>query len=954
MKYIFAASIMLILALATAISLADEGMIFLPDVAPPANQQKSPLALAHYDEKTFELAYQTFIYGGNVEDAYALSLGAVKHNPHSIVWRERLAQTALWTNRADDALEQYIYLIRNDNQLQYFPPALKLATQLRRYDSLIPLLEFEYQRDPTNVAVMNTLADAYDQIGDPNRAIQFLQQSNKKQPRLLFVRHIAHIYRNLGESRHELNILDVIEKKYGLTAPLALRMAQIEYGHARPQRALNKMKMVPHQNKIHNLRFWQTEARLAWLLGEDKTSRYAYLKLYQLHGDVAEDIRRLILLQPKSAERQTLKFALYAWRRFQSIEGFLVAASIAPELRDWGALASLYHTPMSLTVRHKLESESDYWNGQALLLQFSGEPKAARLYLLNAVLKYPRNRVLPLAYLNFLQAQLSLYTKEQQPQYFQVALSYWQAKAGTTHNWATAYAKAFMLLDEPYPALKVYQLQRNTSSNDFDWNIRYTDALDSLFYSKSAFISRQALWFYMQAEVPQHDASDLDFWSAFASLANYFAPTQIGYPVAAYLAQHNDSTSAADVLLNWSIGQNNFELAAYLLAYYYADDPPAYATFKVAIMRNDQGTLLNMLTTMAPVIPRKDAVVAAQQMGEIPLAQQLAYEGATRSRDAESYKEMTDLMLTTADDVVVGSEYEQFGSLQGPRALLNAKLFIDYAWNVKPYASIWDPKTNNIGDLASHSYVEKIAGIILARDTERSHLRFDVGEHRALYNSYNAEIRGDYFWTSKLKLVGTLDYNRRSLLSVFMLVAGSQDDVIVEADYDMTVRDKFMGSLELDNYYLQDRTSLGSGYVVSAAAEHKLWVDYPDFTVGLSANIDRFNSLNSLLQGRVLKIFPTNIAPIPVSLISKNFWQVEFHFSFGDSLHDNYTHDFRPYANLGVLYDSTAGTGPDIDVGIAGSVIGRDKLAFYYTRSTTTKGSAASNFLFGARYELYF
>src|ERR1700677_394767 len=78
----------------------------------PYHYENNPLLNLKYDSKTFDLAYKTFVFNGNVYDAFVLSLVAVRQMPNLVVWHERLAQTATWTNNPDIALEQYVYLIK--------------------------------------------------------------------------------------------------------------------------------------------------------------------------------------------------------------------------------------------------------------------------------------------------------------------------------------------------------------------------------------------------------------------------------------------------------------------------------------------------------------------------------------------------------------------------------------------------------------------------------------------------------------------------------------------------------------------------------------------------------------------------------------------------------------------------------------------------------------------------
>ncbi len=932
---------------------ADEEVQVPTQLSEPVNVNKNPLINANYDSETFELAYKTFLYSGNVKDAFALSLGATKKMPKSLVWRERLIQTAIWTNNIDVALEQLTYLIESEHQAKFLTQAIKMASDLSRYDSLIPLLEYQYKLHPDDTNIIAALGIAYDQSGQPERALTFLRQNNAKHANKQYLQIIANIYRELGDDRNASKTLTEIEEQYGATVNNALMLAEIDYKHAKLKEALQQLMALPTSNHVNNPDFWKTEAELSWIVGKEAISRRDYMKLYNLNQISEEGLERLLLLQPKSAARQTLSIAIKAWQQYHNIAVFLQATNLAIGLRDWNTLTALYHMPLSASLRVTLADYPDYWNARILILQHSGKAFLIVPFLLQAVLDYPGNSHLKLMYLNAMENQLSLFVPHSQPDYLMSALAVWQTNASKNDDWADVYVRAFMLFDQPKKALSVYDAEKSTQTHHTAWYNSYSQLLETLNYNKSAYEVRLASWQKIQKNLRLHDKEDYDFWGAYNELAAYFSPAATTYFLSSYLATANPSSSAADSLMAWALAHNSYELAAYLAAYYYSEGIPAWAALKLAIMQNDQVKMHKMLATMPYALPRKDRVEAANRVDEIALAQTLAYEGMKNSRESERYQIMVDAFLQTANTAVIETEYEQFGSMQGPRTNINAKLYLTNFISIKPYTVIWDPKTNNVGNLASHSYFDKRVGVVLRRKTSRSDLSLDFYDRDLLYNYYAAEICGEYGVTSQLTLTGRLGYNQRSTLNAFMLLVGTQDRYQGIVNYGLSVRDKAVVSLEYDTYHLQDRTLLGNGTVITGEYDHKFWLEYPDFTLQITGSINRFNPYNSLIQGPVLKIFPSSVAPTAQNLLTRNFWQTGINFVFGDSLREEYTHAWRPYSNIGGLYASTSGYGTSVDVGIAGSLVGRDKLSFYYSRSSSNQGRSQINFLIGAHYQLY-
>ena len=951
-KVIYAFLLLLCLYSLSKIVYADEDTIYKPVIQKPVSKLNNPFKHLKYEDQTFELAYKTFIYNNNATDAFYLALIAINKKPNAIIWRERLAQTAIWSGHVDVALEQMIYLIIKKKQDQYLPQAIKIATDTNRLDVLIPLFEYQNKREPSNITIISHLALAYDQIGEPNRAINFLQKNYQMYPHANLLQQIAHIYEELGDDQEQLRLITQISNQYGLSLPNVLDAAEIEYSHTKLQAAMNWLKRLKAPKLIADPKYIDTKAKLAWIIGDDKSGHEAYLHLYKTHTIDSEGIERLLLLQPKDQMRQTLEIAVTAWKKFQNVQAFLIATDIAIQLRNWSVLYNLYSSPINKIARQQLDKNSQFWYAQSLLLQKAGEYGASRELMLNAASTHPNNNDIRLSALNFIVDQVSLFFPEHDPKLLMNLLIYWQDKVQLSDEWEDIYVRALVLLNQPILALRIVQLDTHRS-HTIAWYNSYAQLLETFDYNKSARFIYVANWRTANQHLSDYDKDDHDFWSTYNELAVIFAPVSISYPLSSYLAAAQLSPDAADPLTAWAIEHNNYELAAYMAAYFYPDAPPASTALRLAVMRNDRSTILILLTNMPEILPRKESVDAAQQINAIPLSQQIAHDAMVDLPNSENYKLMQDAFLQSASYIKANAEYEQFGPLQGPRGRFGLNYFYSNTWRYNLYGSIWEPWSNNTGDIATYPYIEKILGLMIVYQQNGSHLNLDIAEHHFLYYFYSAELSGDQRLTSKLSVSGKLGYNQRSTLDTFMLVAGVQDELIGNLNYDWTARDTVVGSIELDSYRLQDRTTLGRGTLFSGEYNHKIWLDYPDYTLQLNGSINRFSHTHSLIQGRALIIIPNDVQVSAENFLTQNYWQVGFNFIFGDELREGYTHAWRPYANLGVLYASTSGYGTDVDAGIAGSVIGRDKLSIYYTRSSSTQGQSQVNFMIGLQYLMY-
>lgn len=942
-----------ILLISTSFAFGYEESIYSsPEKRVKLQEKINPISKLKFDEANFELAYKTFLFSGNVNDAYALATAAVKQKPKLIIWHERLAQTAIWTNHSNVAMREILYLIDKNKGLNLLSSAINLAKGTNHYSNLITLLNFEYKRNPHSETLVLDLADAYDKNGQPESAIKFLTQQNRSSNNKKFLDKILFIYQELGDEENVLKIANMLDSQYGPTEKTALLRAEIHYNHFDLKTALKDLQQFSATANPETLSndFLLSQAKLSWIIGSDVVARQSYFILYHRHALDSDGLQRLFNLQPSGAERVKLSLALAMWQRDQNTLGFLTAAEIALSLREWDTLYTLYHSPMPEIARETLSSQLSYWQLYSLYLQHAGENQIAREFMLQGLLSHPQEAVFQKGYLSFLLNQTQLDLPQQDINDLFYALAYYQHYATSDEEWANIYISAFTMNNELEKAGFIYQKRLPQELDNQIFLTNYADYLSSIKYQKSALLIQSELWRRLQIESYSQPFAANEFWNTYVRLARLYAPASTSYPLAANLAQEG----SPDALLVWAVDHGNDELANYLLAYYYPLGAPAWAVLRLALIHQDQVKIAKITHRMGKALPMKDRISAADQIGELGHAQTLAFRGLQQSNDSELYKQFTDLMLQSSNQVLLQSEYEQFGNMQGPREVLNTKLLLEDQWFFTPYLSIWDAYSNNTGNLASHSYLEKLIGASLSRQTNRWSVRIEVGNHQALYNSYQAILDGSYQLTSRTTLEGRLAYNQRSTIGVFMLYAGSQDNAIGIMRYQLSMRDTVIGSLELDKYYLQDRTALGSGSIMIGEYDHRFRIDYPDITLILSGSLNGFNSYNTAITGRAVNILPVGSIATPATFLSKGFWQAGANLSIGESFRNEYSHAWRPYINAGLLYASTGGYGRVVDVGYGGMVLGRDKLNIYFTQTNLNTGQSQTNFIFGIKYVLNF
>ncbi|CAN5269772.1 hypothetical protein BH10PSE19_BH10PSE19_11440 [soil metagenome] len=921
--------------------------------------KQSALQKIPYDEKLFNTSYKVFLANGSLEDAFQMAQIAVQHNPNSVVWHERLALVALWNNKPYLAIEQWIYLISRHNKIDFLDTAIEMSNKIKSYTQLVTLLKIKLSKSPHQKNTILQLANAYDNLASPKAAIQLLRNEMSTHPQEAYLRKIAEIYSGLGNWDAQLAILREIQQHYTLTTKDVMLQANIlAVNNQNIPAAIKILKSVSNKNNLSS-NYWNMFSDFGLKFADEKMAYLGYQKVSKstkLSTEQALDYSFLTLKFNPNYDYALTVF-MQQWRGHRQSDDLTVASiTEAIRIRSWRALRELFSHILPQQGSH-LANERDYWVGKALLLEHDYNLKVAREFLMTHIQQAPAATPLKSAYLEILLNQARHFLPQYDSASLPQALATWQ-NLFSNNELADLAIQAYLLLNEPYSALNIYQKQLSAHESDYFWLNNFNTVLINTHLEKDAFNIQAKNWNFAVEQLlknPERVAIYKQFWQFFGHNAQAFTSANIYYPLLANLASYTYDESLISELLEWAVYNDRQDLAEYLLNYYYPNGAPAWALLNIGIINNDKDMLHALLAERANVLPTVDRVTAAEQIDDIPLAQQLAVDNVSKDpSNSYLYEQMTPLLLKTANEFSMDQYYETYGLIGGPHSKLKAKLFIDAQWSVSPYVGTWFTHSKDRFKMANPPSLDEELGVMLKKETKNEMYALTVGQRNSLTNFFTGIFDYHKELLTQLSTDIKLSVNERSNVSDFMYIAGVQNEAKVGLTYRLTHRDTFSGSLFADRYATQDHQYLGNSISAEAAYYHKLWFSYPDFTVAALGSMNELTHSNKILGGRIPHMLGTGEAPTVDLFLPKSFWVAGVSFIFGDEVKNNYTHAWRPYASITLLYNSGAGVGHDIEAGIAGSLFGRDKLSFYLLDSENLNGTAQQNYIAGAQYKIFF
>lgn len=923
---------------------------------PSLSDELIKLKKVPYDEELYQLTYQTFIYNSRINDAYNLALIAVAKKPDDLAWHEKLAKTAIWAGDYNTGMKEWLYVGLHTKDLDLIKNGASIAKLLGYDEVTVQLLKLYIQSKPDSIAETIDLAIAENRINMPKQAISTLKHLNETHPTRAAFELIASIYQDLDEWDNALNTWKEADKQFGPDIKSVMAQAQIYYSRQQFTQALDSLKQGVSVAKNTDTDFWQTMAELAWRTGNKSLS---VLGLTHLLKD-SSSLINLTALERLSNPAQAMHYSLIGWTRYHDLLFFSNAVQFADQLKDWGTLNTLLKelTPEQLL---KMQNILAFWEVQANMYEALKDDSELINLLIQGIQSHPEFLELRarLLFLIITKGELQWVKALMQDGYEK---NMWNDRV----LWKI-YADAFDLLNKFYAAIIMYQQHLPQNIHYDQFLIDYGHLLEKIKRNQQANNLWGFLWQRTLTRLKHETGFNKQIYQTLGQIAPHFVSGTIQVQLLTALFVTELSNEDVVILLNWMVPRNYFELISYFKAFYLNNALPAWAGTNLALAHNDLPTLQKSLKNPKKSWSRSDLINAAVRLENTPLAVELAFDELTdRPLAHEIYSEFIQYAIANTNSISVAEEYEKFVNIIGPRTKMDSKFRLTNSWKFQPSFSIWHPKSTDSNTITNVPTSDLQLHAKFDQKIHRGNVTYSLGYRDDLNVFIPASVELGYQiapqWTAKLKL----GFNQENFQNAQMREGGIQDQLNIGVTDTITKYDSLQLEWQGLNYYSQDRHYLANGYIIEGLYEHKFWLSYPDYTIGLFGNIYHFNR-NGSYGGDVTTLFPklppalqtdpTLVASANEAnyqaLIPNNYNEGGFTFSFGNTILE-YSHNWRPYLWAALYYNSITALSNDIKIGLSGSIFGKDSLIMYAERGTAQSSQNQTNYMLAMRYMLYY
>lgn len=282
--------------------------------------------------------------GGNLDVAWSLSEKLLILQPNDIHIRKRSAQIAEWDGKQASALNQWAWLVRQDNADQTaLENALRLADGLKSGEITISLLTELSKRRALSGAELNYLVNASSNSDHSDKVIVLLQIYLARYPSERGAwEALAKIQDNVGQLKQALATWIHIGTYFGQSLIIVTHQADLLRRTGQPESAFSKLLLYQKQASVNDTEFWRLYGDLSLERKRTDKALLAYMTIWKsCAADVLTAERLIQLLRDTAQGQDAVAIAYKAYQRFSQPRWLLLAMDAAIQFKLWKELRPL-------------------------------------------------------------------------------------------------------------------------------------------------------------------------------------------------------------------------------------------------------------------------------------------------------------------------------------------------------------------------------------------------------------------------------------------------------------------------------------------------------------------------------------------------------------------------------------------------------------------------------------
>ncbi|CAM4047506.1 tetratricopeptide repeat protein [Comamonas aquatilis] len=905
-----------------------------------------------FDDKTYQLGYDVFLENRNLENAWHVAQAAVKQAPQDIAWRERLAKVSEWLGRPQVALDNWLFIAQTTQREDAWQAVMRLAPGLFDDRALIAGIKHQLSQRPNDHALLRSLIQTYERQGNPQLAIDYLQH-HAPSPQTLEA--LAQLAQRAGQNKLALatwkRLLQDPEQRIPANVMPAAAIALLEGEPDLGLKWLEDAQSRVPKKMIDEADYWRFMGSLALQQRDERVATQAYRKLLSAQNADVSDYDALINVMLRNNRDEAAQLSLRAWEKFHDLRHLTQAFYLLEDKEDWSQLGKQLEQALATPeIAERLQKQAAFFHVLGMYYERTNRAVQARDAFLSGLALTPDS-------VQLRQALLWLLIDTRDATSLKSLLARVESSWAQDSSMHNALAAANQSLSRPTVALQRYlQPHRADNSDDFLWMMSYADALEQDQQADLAWRLRRELWLQQLQRTPAPKGKNpTREWLTPEGLSK--VQQQARSRLLLNQSHGDDELTLMRELLRQDLVSSNrkeYSAAATELAIAWLQDrgeyaaergylwqqyarsrskqanAPLWAQITTALAEKDTAEVGALLERHGENLPRNEYMNAAVMVGDLRLAQSAGFEVLVDQPNSdEAHTSLTEQLLAVSHFAEYGITQRHLNGINETAQSLRWHQPINSRWALEVEGDHVRRSVNN-SDFVQRPSSERGVGLQLRRVTQFASTDFLLGERRSLATYHPLQVTHSQSFGNRWTIQGSLGKNLSMQDTLAMRMGGMKDRVSTGATYQFSRQDRVGLEFAAERYFVQGGARVGSGQHTTLQYTHTYRSEAPTIEFGAFTSWHSYSRTDpATLTGRdsnILRYLPIGSTAGMDYLLPNNFRFSGIQVSTNMRYSQEYTRALRPFASLALTNHSVSGSGYEVRLGFAGSVLGADHL----------------------------
>lgn len=208
---------------------------------------------------------------------------------------------------------------------------------------------------------------------------------------------------------------------------------------------------------------------------------------------------------------------------------------------------------------------------------------------------------------------------------------------------------------------------------------------------------------------------------------------------------------------------------------------------------------------------------------------------------------------------------------------------------------------------------------------------------------------------SRLKLDTLLGVNQMATENAALRIIGRSNHIAFESSYSLDTANQWIVGGGHYQYQSIDGQELGSGDLFTSTLSHELSRVHPGLHTRITGIYNQFKPTDQVLSGKTASLIPAGKSNTAAFFMPQDVSEIAAYFSIGDATENNLPARSLEYrAEIGVFDNPSSGSGWRASAGLAGRILGADRLHLFIRYDQSPNGQGFSSLEAGLAYLLFY